>query len=392
MIYLDANATTPLHPRVLAAVVRAWEDGPGNASSVHSLGQRARARLDAAREQCGAALGCDPRELVFTSGGTESDALALRGAVAAGIAAGLAADPLAPAAGKPRPRIVTTAVEHPAVLGACADLERRGVAVAHIAVDGEGRLDLAALAEALAVPGTLLCSAMAANNETGVLFPLEEVGALCQARGVPLHVDAVQAAGKLALNLSRLPASYASVSAHKLRGPQGAGLLWARRAAPLSAVQVGGHQERGKRAGTENVPGAVGLGEALELATAALPEELPRLESLRARLEAAARAIPGARVHGAGAPRLCNTLCVSFSGCEGETLLTALDLAGVAVSTGSACSSGSLTPSPVLLAMGVPEELARAAVRFSLWSGNTAEELERVATLLPQLVAQVRRA
>ncbi len=378
MIYLDANATTPPHPRVLAAMSRALEAGFGNASSVHSVGQRARALLDTAREQCASALGCDARELIFTSGGTEADALAIHGAAAAALKA-------APRAG---PRVVTTSVEHPAVLGACASLARLGVETVRIGVDGEGRLDLAALQAELAHPGTLLCAAMAANNETGVLFPIDRIGELCRRAGVALHVDAVQAAGKLPLRLSDSPATYAAVSGHKLRGPQGAGLLWARRGAPLAPFQQGGHQEKGRRAGTENVAAAVGLGEALEVATAEMSSSSPRLAALRDRLQGALAQIEGAQVHGAGSPRVPNTLSISFAGCEGETLLVALDLAGVCVSTGSACSAGSLEPSPVLLAMGVPAERARAALRFSLWSNNTEAEIDQVAALLPPLVAR----
>jgi cysteine desulfurase len=369
-IYLDANATTPLHRDVMAAMIPALADFFANPSSVHKPGQDARALVDRAREQCALTLDCDPRELVFTSGGTEADALALRGL-------------------SPR-KIVTTAVEHPAVLDPCAALERAGVEVVRVAVLPSGELNLAALERAL--PGASLCSTMAANNETGVVFPIDRIGALCRAAGVPLHVDAVQAVGKLPMRIRELPIDLLSCTAHKIYGPKGAGLLWARRGLKLSPVQLGGHQEKGRRAGTENVAGIVGLGAALERAVRALPEDEPRLRALRDRLEAAARAIPRARVAGDGAPRVCNTLNVAFEGCDGETLLAALDLAGIAVSTGSACSSGSLEPSPVLLAMGYPRELARGAVRFSLWSGNTVEQIDRVCDVLPGIVARARRA
>ena len=368
MIYLDANATTPLHPAVMAAMMPALREVFANPSSVHKPGQDARALVDRAREQCGAALGCDPREIVFTSGGTEADALAVRGLS--------------------RRKLVTTAVEHPAVLGACAELERAGVEVVRVPVDRTGQLDLTALDTAL--EGADLCSAMAANNETGVIFPLREIGELCRKHRVPFHTDAVQAAGKMPLRIRELPVDLASCSAHKLGGPKGAGLLWVRRGLQLAPVQVGGHQERGRRGGTENVAGIVGLGEALERACAALATEVPRLADLRDRLEAAAKRIPGSRVAGAGAARVCNTSNVAFEGCEGEALLAALDMAGVAISTGSACSSGTLEPSPVLLAMGYPPELARGAVRFSLWSGTTAEQIQRVCELLPGVVEQTR--
>ena len=360
-IYLDANATTPLSREVMAEMMPALAEHFGNPSSVHKPGQDARALVDTARERCGRALGCAPGEVIFTSGGTESDALAILG-------------------GKPR-KVVTTSVEHPAVLGACAQAE-----CVRVPVSGAGELDLEALRRAL--PGASLCSVMAANNETGVVFPLREVAALCRDAGVPLHVDAVQAAGKLAFDF---PWDLLSISAHKIEGPKGAGLLAVRRGVKVAAVQAGGHQEKGRRGGTENVAGIVGLGAALERAVRGQPERESRLRTLRDLLEDAARAIPGARVAGAGVSRVCNTLNVAFSGCDGETLLAALDLEGISVSTGSACSSGSLEPSPVLLAMGYPPALAGGALRFSLWSGNTGAEIARVCEVLPRIVARARR-
>ncbi len=362
-IYLNANATTPLHREVMAAMMPALADFFANPSSVHKPGQDARALVDSAREQCATALDCDPRELIFTSGGTEADGLALRG--------------LAPR------KIVTTAVEHPAVLDAC-----RGVETVLVPVSRDGALDLDALRAAL--PGASICSVMMANNETGVLFPIGEIGEICRSFGVPLHVDAVQAVGKLPLLIARLPIDLLSCSAHKIQGPKGAGLLWARRSLRLSPVLAGGRQEKGRRGGTENVAGIAGLGAALELAARSLPESGPRLRALRDRLQVTAQAIPGAHVAGVRAERVCNTLNVAFEGCDGETLLAGLDLAGIAVSTGSACSSGSLEPSPVLLAMGYPEALARGAVRFSLWSGNTEAQIDRVCAVLPEVVARAR--
>ncbi len=358
-IYLDANATTPLSREVMAEMMPALAEHFANPSSVHKPGQDARALVDAARERCARALGCAAREIIFTSGGTESDALALLGA-------------------RPR-KIVTTAVEHPAVLGACAAAHE----CVWVPVLPSGELDVEELRRAL--PGASICSVMAANNETGVIFPLREVGALCREAGVPLHVDAVQAAGKMPLDF---PWDLLSLSAHKIRGPKGAGLLASR--VKLSPVQAGGHQERGRRAGTENVAGIVGMAAALERAVAAQPADEVRLRALRDRLEAAASEIPDAHVAGRGVSRVCNTLNVAFAGCDGETLLAALDLEGISVSTGSACSSGSLEPSPVLLAMGYAKELARGAVRFSLWSGNTDEEIARVCDVLPRVVARAR--
>jgi cysteine desulfurase len=363
VIYLDANATTPLYPAVLAAMMPALRDVFANPSSVHKPGQDARAMVDAARERCARVLSCDQREIVFTSGGTEADALAVRGVAAQGA------------------RIVTSSVEHPALYGACEGLE-----VARVRVDSDGRLDLDALDRAL--PGAALCSIIAANNETGVVSPLSEVSALCRKHGVPLHTDAVQAIGKLQVSLGGI--DLLSCSAHKIGGPKGAGLLWVRRGVKLAPVQPGGHQERGRRGGTENVAGIVGLAEALTRAVQSVESEASRLATLRDRLQRTAESIPGARVAGRDAQRVGNTLNVAFEGCEGETLLTLLDLAGVAVSTGSACSSGSLEPSPVLLAMRYPASLARSAIRLSLWSGTTAEQVDEVCGILPAIVARCR--
>ena len=358
-VYLDANATTPLSREAMAEMMPALAELFANPSSVHKPGQDARAIVETARERCARALGCAPREVIFTSGGTEADALAILGS-------------------RPR-KVVTTAVEHPAVLGACESVAER----VRVPVFASGELDLEALRRAL--PGSTLCSVMAANNETGVLFPLREIAALCRDHGVPLHVDAVQAAGKMPLDF---PWDLLSLSAHKISGPKGAGLLATRRR--IAALQGGGHQERGRRGGTENVAGIAGMGKALEMAAGRQPELEPRLRALRDRLEARARQIPGARVAGEGVPRVCNTSNVAFEGCEGETLLAALDLEGIAASSGSACSSGTLEPSPVLLAMGYPPALARSAVRFSLWSGNTEEEIDRVCEVLPRIVQRAR--
>lgn len=361
-IYLDANATTPLAREVLAEMMPILEKAFANPSSVHKPGQEARALVDLARERCARVLGCSRGEIVFTSGGTESDALAILG---------------------PRPRkVVTTSVEHPAVLGACASVAE----CVRVRVSRSGELDLDELKRSL--PGAALCSVMAANNETGVLFPLPEIAALCRDAGVPLHVDAVQAAGKVPLDF---PWDLLSISAHKMEGPKGAGLLAARRGIKVAAVQAFGHQEQGRRGGTENVAAIAGLGCALQRAEALRAEMVPRIRALRDGLEASLREIPGAHVAGAGSSRTCNTLNVAFEGCDGETLLAALDLEGVSVSTGSACSAGSVEPSPVLLAMGYPPQLARGAIRFSLWSGNTGAEIDRVADIVPRVVRRARR-
>ncbi len=360
-VYLDANATTPLSREVMAEMMPALTGHFANPSSVHKPGQDARALVDTARERCARALGCAPREIVFTSGGTESDALAILGL-------------------RPR-KVVTTAVEHPAVLGACAAVTE----CVRVPVRASGDLDLEVLRAAL--PGASLCSVMAANNETGAIFPMREVGALCRDAGVPLHVDAVQAAGKMPLDF---PWDLLTVSAHKIGGPKGVGLLAARSGLRIAPLQTGGHQEWGRRGGTENVAGIVGLGAARQRAGEQRPSYEARIRPLRDRLEATAREIPGSHVAAAEVPRVCNTLNVAFAGCDGETLLAALDVEGIAVSTGSACSSGSLEPSPVLLAMGYPKDLARAALRFSLWSGNTGAEIDHVCDLLPRVVARAR--
>jgi cysteine desulfurase len=356
-IYLDANATTPLSREVMAEMMPALTEHFANPSSVHKPGQDARALVDIARERCAKALGCAPKEIIFTSGGTEADALAVLGL-------------------RPR-KVVTTSVEHPAVLGACASVAE----CIRVPVSASGELDLEALRRSL--PGAQLCSVMAANNETGIVFPLREIAAICRDAGVPLHVDAVQAAGKLLLDF---PWDLITISAHKIRGPKGAGLV-ACRGPKLHALLSGGHQERGRRGGTENVAGIAGLGAALARVSV---DAVPRLTALRDRLQAAALAISGAHVAGLSASRVCNTLNVAFEECDGETLLAALDVEGICVSTGSACSSGSVEPSPVLLAMGYSPELARGALRFSLWDGNTSEEIDRVCELLPQIVQRSR--
>lgn len=356
-IYLDANATTPLAREVMAEMMPALTEHFANPSSVHKPGQDARALVDIARERCAKALGCAPKEIIFTSGGTEADALAILGL-------------------RPR-KVVTTSVEHPAVLGACASVAE----CIRVPVSASGELDLDALRSSL--PGAQLCSVMAANNETGIVFPLREIAAICRDAGVPLHVDAVQAAGKLPLGF---PWDLITISAHKIRGPKGAGLV-ACRGPKLHALLSGGHQERGRRGGTENVAGIVGLGAALARVSV---DAVPRLTALRDRLQAAALAIPGAHVAGLSVSRVCNTLNVAFEECDGETLLAALDVEGICVSTGSACSSGSVEPSPVLLAMGYSPELARGALRFSLWDGNTEDEIDRVCELLPQIVRRSR--
>jgi cysteine desulfurase len=382
VIYLDANATTPLHPRAREAMLPLLDQVYGNPSSVHGIGQAARGAVDLAREQCAAALNARPKDLTFTSGGTEAAQLAIAGTVRGLLATGRGTSS--------RPRVVISALEHPCVIGACEELEPLGVETVRIGVDAHGALDLESLQAALGMPETLLCSVMAANNETGVRNPIEQIAALCRRAGVLFHTDAVQLAGKGALDVQHLQADLLSISAHKLEGPKGAGLLWARSGVPIRAVQPGGHQERGRRGGTENAAAIAGLGAALELTSRELGSRISHLDALRLQLEAGLQKLENVRILGEQAPRLCNTTCALFAGCDGQTLLVALDELGICVSTGSACSSGSLSPSPVLLAMGLSPDEARTALRFSLWRGNTREEIERVLELLPALVARAR--
>jgi cysteine desulfurase len=390
VIYLDANATTPLHPRAREAMLPLLDQLYGNPSSVHGIGQAARGAVDLAREQCAAAFNARPKDLTFTSGGTEAAQLAIAGTVRGLLAAGRGKSS--------RPRVLISAVEHPCVVGACEELEPLGVETIRIGVDANGVLDLESLQAALGLspsgeaarPETLLCSVMAANNETGVLNPISAIAQLCRRAGVLFHTDAVQLAGKGALDVQELQADLLSISAHKLEGPKGAGLLWARSGVPIRAVQPGGHQERGRRGGTENAAAIAGLGVALELASRELSSRVSHLDALRVQLEAGLQKLESVRIVAEQSPRLCSTTCALFAGCDGQTLLVALDELGICVSTGSACSSGSLSPSPVLLAMGCSPDEARTALRFSFWRGNTHAEIDRVLELLPALVARAR--
>lgn len=375
-IYLDYNATTPVRPEVRDVVSPLLfgdvSDGAwGNASSVHWAGQSARKALEGARAQIAARFDRKPSEVLFTSGGSEADNLALFGVF-------------------DHPRfggghLVISSVEHPAVRAAASRLEARGVRVETVGVDGEGRLDLDDLARA--AKGAALVSVMAVNNETGVVLPTEEVVACAHAAGALVHVDAVQAAGKVALPAS---ADLVSLSAHKLGGLKGIGALVVRESIPLWPAIVGGPQERGKRAGTEHVAAAVSLATAIEVAESTREAEMTRLAALRDRIDATVRTIRGARVLGAEATRVGNTTTVVFEGVDGEAILQGLDLEGIATSSGSACSSGSLEPSHVLVAMGVPARVALSSVRFSLGVFTTEAEIEAVLAVLPQIVMRAR--
>jgi cysteine desulfurase len=374
LIYLDHNATTALDPEVFEAMRPWFTERFGNASSAYALGHLSDGAVVAAREQAAALVGCSPAEIVFTSGGTESLNHAVRGAWEA----------------FPTKRhLVATAVEHPALRALVAWWKAQGGEATDLGVDGEGRLDLAAL-EAAVRSDTALVAVMAANNESGVRFPVAEAGRLARAKGALFLVDATQAMGKVPVDAAAWGADLLSLSGHKFHGPKGTGLLMIRRGVRLKPLLLGGSQERGRRGGTENVPGLVGLGRAAELALARLPE-MARVRQLRDALEVGLlAAVPDLRIHGAAADRLPNTSLVGFAGIEGEALQLKLAEQGICVSTGSACSTGMREPSHVLRAMQVPETYARGTVRFSLGRGTTEPDLARVQALLPGLVAGLR--
>jgi cysteine desulfurase len=376
-IYLDHNATTPVRDEVVDAMTRALRDGYGNPSSVHEEGSRARALVEAARAQVASLLGLQPPEVIFTSGATEANNTALLR--------------VAPASGRGR-HIVTSNVEHPSVEAPLEVLEARGWRITRLAVDAKGLLTPAQVAEALA-DDTALVSLIWANNETGAVQPLPEIAAAVAARGIPLHVDATQAVGKLALDLEALPIDLVALSAHKFGGPKGSGCLLVRGAAAFEPLVRGGGQEGRLRGGTENVAGIVGLGAACALAEAELPERTRRYAALRDRLwRGIEQKVPDVRRNGAPDAVLPNTLNVSFAHTAGELLLQALDLEGVAVSSGAACASGSIEPSRVLLAMGLGPDQARGTLRLSVGHGLDEGAIDRVIDLLPGLVARVRAA
>jgi len=375
-IYLDYNATTPVDPAVLDAMLPYFAETFGNASSIHSPGQRARGAVDGARASVAALLGAKNSEIIFTSGGTESDNLALFGVVAA--------------SQEPRKHIITTAIEHHAVLNSAQALEKLGVAVTYIPVGREGVLDPADIRRAI-TPETMLISVMHANNELGTIQPIEEISRIAAAAKVLFHCDAVQTAGKLPLDVNRLGVDLLSISAHKIYGPKGTGALYVRSGTPLEPQFHGGHHERDRRPGTENVPGIVGLGKAAELARKNLMTDCARITSLRNRLEdALLAACADARLNGKRAQRVSNTSNISFHAAGGEALVIALDLQGIACSTGAACSSGAVGPSHVLMAIGLSPDEARSSLRFSLGRTTTPEEIDQVIAVIPQAVERLR--
>jgi tRNA (5-methylaminomethyl-2-thiouridylate)-methyltransferase len=376
-IYLDHNATTPPAPEVLDAVAAALRDLPGNPSSPHGPGRAARAALEAARAEVAALLGGTSEEIVFTSGGTEANELALRGLLAGRRGAGDGA----------RLHVVSSPIEHPSVLGALAVAD---VELTLLPLAADGSLDPESLRAALR-PGTALVTLALANHEIGNVYDVAALAAIARAGGALVHADAVQAAGKIPIDVAALGVDALTISAHKIHGPKGVGAVFLRRGAPFEPPGRGGHQERERRAGTENVAGIVGFGVAARLARAELVAGAARISALRDRLEARLRDIPGFRRHGAPRAALPGTLNVGFAGAPGQLVAAALDLEGVAVSTGAACTSGSIDPSPVLLALGMSREEAACGLRFGLGRGTTPEEIDRAAELGAEVIARVRR-
>ena len=371
-VYFDNNATTPVLPEVFEAMRPYFGEHCGNASSIHHHGQETRAAVERARESVAKLLGCPASEIVFTSGGTESDNLALFGLA------------------QPGDHIITSTIEHHAVLNAAKHLEEKGCEVTYVPVDGRGLVDPDDVKRALR-PNTKLVTIMIANNETGVVQPVEEIGKIAAEADIYFHTDAVQAAMKIPIDVHQIGCDLLTISGHKLHAPQGVGALYVRKGTRLEPMLYGGRHERSRRAGTENVPGIVGLGKAAELASVGLARgEDKRMAAMRYRLERELLQIDAAGLNGEGAPRVPNTTNIYFDGIEGEALVIALDLKGLAVSTGAACSSGAIEPSHVLTAMGVRPDRARASIRFSLGKQNTAEEVEFAITTVPETVARLR--
>jgi cysteine desulfurase len=376
-VYFDYNATTPLAPEVVETVVRISRDAFGNASSVHHFGQQAKAVVDEARSAVAALVNGDPSEVVFTAGGTEADNFAIRGVAEASEATR-------------RKHLIASAIEHEAVLNTLRALARRGWRTTLLAVDDTGIVSPERLREAI-TGETALVSVMHANNEIGTVQPIRELAAIAHEHGALMHTDAVQSAGKIAVDVRALGVDLLSLSAHKFNGPKGAGALWIKRGTRIHPILTGGKHERNRRAGTENVPAIAGLGTAAQLAAGKLADQQDRIGRLRDRLEEGIlRSVPGTVVNGARTPRVPNTTNISFDRVEAESLLIALDLEGVAVSTGSACSSGSLEPSHVLRAMGLPAHRTQNSLRLSLGMFSTEPEVDRVVAILPGLVEKLR--
>jgi len=374
-VYVDNNATTRVAPEVVEAMLPYFSEFYGNPSSMHFFGGQVQKKVNEARERVADFLGAEPSEIVFTSCGTESDNTAILGTLDS----------------YPEKRhFITSRVEHPAVMNVASHLSRKGYRTTGISVDREGRLDLDELKESIA-DETALVSIMYANNETGVLFPIEEVGEIVKSSGIPFHTDGVQAAGKIPLNMKKSTVDLFSLSGHKLHAPKGVGVLYVRKGTKFSPFMIGGHQEKGRRGGTENVPYIIGLGKACELAKKHLEDENTRVKSLRDYLEVKIfEKIPNTLVNGDRKSRLPNTLSVSFEYVEGESILLLLSDLGICASSGSACTSGSLEPSHVLRAMGVPFTAAHGSIRFSLSIYNTKEEMDYIIEHLPPIIQRLR--
>jgi cysteine desulfurase len=372
-VYLDNNATTPLVPEVFEAMRPYFVEKFGNASSIHQQGQQARAAIERARESVAGLLNCRAAEVVFTSGGTEGDNLALFGLA------------------QPGDHVITSAIEHHAVLNSSHRLEQMGCSVTYVPVDGQALVDPGDVRRALR-PETRLISIMMANNETGVLQPVKEIAGIAAEADVYFHTDAVQAAGKVPLDVKEIGCDLLTISAHKIHGPQGAGALFVRKGTLLQPLLYGGRHERSRRAGTENLAGIVGLGKAAEIARAGFTDgSVTRLAELRDRLEKTiVERVEQVAVNSGGVTRVPNTTNISFDCIEGEAMVIALDLKGLSISTGAACSSGAIDPSHVLTAMGLPAERARGSTRFSLGKQNTAEDVEFAMSLVPEVVARLR--
>ena len=376
-IYFDHNATTPVDPAVAETITRVMTGEFGNASSVHHFGQRAKAILDEARSAVAALIAAEPSEIVFTSGGTESDNFALRGV----------AEALEPTGKR---HLIASSIEHEAVLVTLRALARRGWRTTLLPVNQTGIVDPQTLRSAM-TDDTVVVSIMHANNEIGTIQPVAELARIAHDRGALFHTDAVQSVGKVPVDVGALDVDFLSLSAHKFNGPKGVGALWIKRGSRVTSILTGGKHERNRRAGTENVPGIAGLGTAAQMAKPKLTGEAARLGALRNRLEEAILAtVPGTAINGSREPRVPNTTNISFEAVEAESLLIALDLEGVAVSTGSACSSGTLEPSHVLRAMGLPSPRTQNSIRLSLGAGNTEAEVDFVVSKLPAIVDKLR--
>ena len=384
-VYLDHNATTAVEPDVLDAMLPFLSGEFGNAASIHTFGQRARAAVETAREQVAALIGARPQEIVFTSGGTEADNHAIFG-----VAQSLSAASPDGAGATASKHILTSAVEHEAVLNTCQALEKRGVEVTYLPVDRNGLVSLDALLQAIRKE-TVLITVMHANNELGTVQPLEEIGRIAADADIYFHTDAVQSAGKLSIDVNALRLDLLSLSGHKFYAPKGIGALYIRGGTRLQQLLYGGHHQRGFRPGTENVAGIVGLGKAAELARKSLSEDAARVSALRDRLEQGLLSrVPHSHANGAGGPRTPNTTNITFPGIEGEALVIALDLKGLACSTGAACSSGAVEPSHVLTAIALSPDEARASLRFSLGRHTTTAEVDFALEVVPAAVEQLR--